>query len=198
MSRLAALVPGGLAPEQQEVYDAIAGGRRAQGRQLFELKAPDGSLNGPFGVMLHAPSVGLALQDLGAAIRYRTSMTDRGREIAILMVAVATASDFEWYAHERVGLAVGLSEAELAALMAGRFTSTDAQEEAIALVCDALLGTTGLDEAAYATAVAALGETQLIEVTTLVGYYRTLAQLMEVFAVDAPEPVTWPAERSPA
>ncbi|WP_239460169.1 carboxymuconolactone decarboxylase family protein [Nocardioides daejeonensis] len=43
-------------------------------------------------------------------------MTDRGREIAILMVAVATASDFEWYAHERVGLAVGLSEAELAAL----------------------------------------------------------------------------------
>jgi 4-carboxymuconolactone decarboxylase len=186
MSRLPQLSPHVLRPDQREVYDAIAGGPRASGRQLFELTAADGSLNGPFGVMVQAPSVGLQLQELGSAIRYRTSMTDRGREIAILLVAVATQSEFEWYAHERVGRAVGLTEAELLALREGSFSSDDPAEVAIARLCTALLADERLDDGSYAEIVGVLGETCVVEVTTLVGYYRTLAQLMDVFAVRAP------------
>lgn len=187
MSRVADLVPDVLSPEQDEVYQAIAGGPRANGKQVFELKAPDGSLNGPFGLMVHAPSVGLALQDLGAAIRYRTSMTDRGREIAILMVAVATQSSFEWYAHERVGRAVGITDAELEAFRSESFTSSDPAEAAVARLTRALLEEERVDDDTYAEVVSSLGEVQTVEVTTLVGYYRTLAQLMDVFAVPAPD-----------
>lgn len=187
MSRLDALTPEVLRPDQREVYDAIAGGPRASGKQLFELKGADGSLNGPFGIMVLAPSVGMELQALGAAIRYRTSMSDRGREIAILVVAVETASEFEWYAHERVGRAVGLTDAELDALREGSFTSTDPDEEAIARLCESLMRDERLDDAEFASVVDVLGEAQVAEVTTLVGYYRTLAQLMDVFAVRAPD-----------
>lgn len=186
MSRLVRLVPAMLGPGQQAVYDAIAGGPRASGKQLFELTAEDGSLNGPFGVMVHAPAVGLQLQELGAAIRYRTSMTDRGREIAILLVAAATGSEFEWYAHERVGRAVGITDAELNGLREGRFTSEDVAEVAIARLSAALLAGERLDDGSYAEIVGALGETQVVEVTTLVGYYRTLAQLMDVFDIGVP------------
>lgn len=187
MSRLPQLAPDALRADQREVYDAIAGGPRASGKQLFELVAADGSLNGPFGVMVQAPAVGLQLQELGAAIRYRTSMTDRGREIAILLVAVATRSEFEWYAHERVGRAVGLTDAELLALREGSFSSADPAEAAIARLSTVLLADKRLDDDAYAEIVGVLGETCVVEVTTLVGYYRTLAQLMDVFAVRAPE-----------
>jgi 4-carboxymuconolactone decarboxylase len=55
------------------------------------------------------------LQELGAAVRFRTRMTDRTREIAILTVATATGSEFERYAHELIGRAAGLTETELAA-----------------------------------------------------------------------------------
>jgi 4-carboxymuconolactone decarboxylase len=186
VTRLSSLTPEVLRSDQREVYDSIAGGPRASGRQLFELAAPDGSLNGPFGVMVQAPSVGLQLQELGSAIRYRTSMTDRGREIAILLVAVATASDFEWYAHERVGRAVGITDDELEALRAGTFTSDDPAEAAIARLSSALLADERIDDRTYSALVGVLGETQVVEVTTLIGYYRTLAQLMDVFAITAP------------
>ena len=39
--------------------------------------------------------MGAALQDLGAAVRYRTGLTDRVREMAILLVAAHWDSAFE-------------------------------------------------------------------------------------------------------
>lgn len=186
MSRLPDLAPDRLAPDQLEVHEAIAGGPRASGKQLFELKQDDGSLNGPFGTMVQAPSVGLQLQELGAALRYRTSMTDRGREIAILVVAAATKSEFEWYAHERVGRAVGLTEDELQDLKRLDFSSTDPAEEMIARLCVSLMADERLDDAGFEQIREVLGETQMVELTTLVGYYRTLAQLMDVFDIGVP------------
>lgn len=185
--RLRRLTPADLDQDQQAVYDGIAGGDRAKGVQHFPLTQSDGSLNGPFGIMLHAPGVGVALQELGATIRYRTSMTARVREIAILQVAKAMASRFEWWAHERVGRAVGLTDEELMSLSLGVFRSDDPVEAAAAQFCAQLLGSGHLSDDEYDAVASALGEQQLIELTTLVGYYRTLAQLMTVFAVDVPE-----------
>ena len=54
--RLRRLTPDELDGQQRSVYDSIAGGDRAKGVQHFPLTAEDGSLNGPFGVMLYAPS----------------------------------------------------------------------------------------------------------------------------------------------
>lgn len=185
--RLPRLTPDQLDADQRAVYDAIAGGDRAKGVQHFPLTAPDGSLHGPFGIMLHAPGIGAALQELGSTIRYRTGLSTRVREIAILQVATAYDSDFERYAHEAVGRAAGLSEDELAALRAGTFTSTDPVEQASADLCSSLLGRHRVDESSYAALSAVLGVESMIELTTLVGYYVTLAQLLELFAVGAPE-----------
>ena len=68
--RLPQLTPAELPVEQRRLYDAIVGGPRAAGPQLFELSDEQGRLNGPFGAMLLSPPVGGALQSLGAAIRY--------------------------------------------------------------------------------------------------------------------------------
>ncbi len=92
-----------------------------------------------FGLMLHVPGLGSALQELGSAVRYRTAMTARIREIAILTVAAATESEFERYAHERVGHAVGLSAEETTALRSGEFRSEDPTEQAAYDVCRHLL-----------------------------------------------------------
>lgn len=185
--RLPRLTPDRLDADQRTVYDAIAGGDRAKGVQHFPLTAPDGSLHGPFGIMLHAPGIGAALQELGSTIRYRTGLSTRVREIAILQVATAYDSDFERFAHEAVGRAAGLSEEELAALRAGTFTSADVVEQASAELCAFLLGRRHVDDASYTALSDTLGVDSMIELTTLVGYYSTLAQLLELFAVGAPE-----------
>jgi salicylate hydroxylase len=186
-SRLAALQPAQLDDSQRAIYDAVAGGDRARGVQHFPLVAADGSLNGPFGVLLHAPSVGMALQQLGADIRYRTGLTPRIREVAILQVAHAVDSRFEWWAHERVGRAAGLTAGDITQLSQGTFASEDPAESAAAAFCRSLLATSAPTDAEYESAAAVLSTAQLIELTALVGYYRTLAQLMEVFAIGTPD-----------
>jgi 4-carboxymuconolactone decarboxylase len=189
MQRLPRLTKAELDVEQLTLHRLITSGSRTSGPQLVELQDAHGALNGPFGVMLHAPSIGGPLQELGAAVRFRTRMTDRTREIAILTVATATGSEFERYAHELIGQAAGLTETELAALRNGGFTSTDPTETSAYAVCRRLLDVDPREpwsDEEYAAAADALGREDLIELTVLVGYYRTLAQLMHVFAIEAP------------
>ncbi|MCW2739763.1 MAG: hypothetical protein JWR45_185 [Blastococcus sp.] len=185
--RLPRLTPDRLDDEQRQVYDAIAGGPRAAGPQAFPLIDEDGSLNGPFGVMLHAPSVGAPLQDLGSAIRYRTQLSGRVREIAILQVAVATGSRFEWWAHERVGRQVGLTDLELTWLANGAALElADPGEQAAHDFVAAVLRRPGIPAQDYSRAEAELGRRTLVELAVLIGYYRLLAETMHVFAVGLP------------
>ncbi|MFI9837255.1 carboxymuconolactone decarboxylase family protein [Nonomuraea sp. NPDC051941] len=185
--RLPKLTEAELSEEQLALYRQITSGPRAAGPQLFALQDQDGALNGPFGVMLHAPLLGGPLQELGAALRYRTRMSARTREIAILAVAAATGSDFERYAHERVGRAAGLTEEELSTLASGTFTSADPTEAAAYRLCRRLQDDPRpLDDEEYAAAAGPLGREGVVELVVLIGYYRTLAQLMDVFAIGAP------------
>ena len=116
--RIRPLTPGELTADQSALYAAITGGPRAQGPQHFALTSDDGSLRGPFDLMLRSPAVGTAQQELGAAIRYRTGFTDRMRELAILLVAARWDSAFERESHEAIARALGFSEDELAAIRA--------------------------------------------------------------------------------
>jgi 4-carboxymuconolactone decarboxylase len=183
MSRLPRLRPDQLDPAQSALYKEITGGPRAQGRQHFALTDDEGGLLGPFNALLYSPPLGTALQELGAAIRYRSTLSPRIRELAILIVANHWDSAFERDAHESVGRSVGLTDADLAALRAGGTPVLDdpAETAAVAL-CRALI-TGDVDDAHWVDARDRLGEETIFELTTLVGYYATLALQLRVFRV---------------
>ena len=186
-ARIGKLEPSGLDDEQRSLYDAIAGGRRAQGRQLFRLVDDDGRLEGPFNAFLLQPRLGSALQALGASVRYDTGLDDRCREIAILAVAAHWHSDFEWYAHEAVARSAGLDDAELAAVRDGCDAVLTGREAVVARTAAALAARGDLDDAEYLEAVEVVGSAGLFELLTLVGYYATLALQLRVFRVPAPD-----------
>ncbi|MQY31288.1 carboxymuconolactone decarboxylase family protein [Nocardia aurantia] len=186
-ARLAGLLPGDLTEDQAVVYRAIAGGPRAAGPQAFPLTDADGRLRGPFNAMLLSPPAGMALQSVGAAVRYHSVLTDRIRELAILVVAAHWDSDFERAAHEAVGRVCGLTDAELAAVRAADEPAVTDPVERIALDTTRELVRRGrLDTAGYDAAVAALTERGLFELTTIVGYYGLLALQLRVFAGEGP------------
>jgi 4-carboxymuconolactone decarboxylase len=187
MSRLRRLVPADLDEAQRLLYDRILGRPRANGLRPAPLTEPDGSLRGPFNAMLYAPTVGEALQSLGAAVRYGTALSDRVREIAILAVAAHWDSAFERYAHEAIGRTVGLSDDIIAALRAGAEPPlTDPIEGAAYRVVHALLEQRDLDDAQFADARSELGEAALVELSTLVGHYGTVALQLRLFRVAVP------------
>ena len=186
-ARIGKLAPSSLDEAQRSLYDAIAGGRRAQGPQLFRLVDENGRLEGPFNAFLLQPRLGSALQALGSSVRYDTGLDDRCREIAILVVAAHWRSDFEWYAHEAVARSAGLDDAELAAVREGRHTELAGPEAVVARTAAALAVRGDLDDAEYLEAVEVVGTAGLFELLTLVGYYATLALQLRVFRVPAPD-----------
>lgn len=185
--RLAKLPPSELDEEQRGLYASITGGPRASGPQAFALTDETGALEGPFNAMLLSPRVGAALQAMGSSVRYCSALTDRAREIAILAVAHHWSSEFERHAHEAVGRTVGLSDDELAALArADPDAFPDPRERVVIDTCLALLSRADLSDLEYTTAVQTLGRPVLFELTTLVGYYATLALQLRVFRVGEP------------
>lgn len=179
MSRVARLRPAELDAAQAALYAAITTGPRANGPQHFALTGDDAELLGPFNALLLAPELGTALQELGAAIRYRTSLTPRARELAILVVANHWDSGFERLAHESIGRAAGLTDVEIASLRTG-----DPVEDATVDLCRALVSAGDLDDAQWSAAREHLDEATIFELTTLVGYYATLALQMRVFRAE--------------
>ncbi len=183
--RRARLTPGELDEAQRALYDRITGGPRSSGPQHFALVDADGRLQGPFDALLLSPEVGGALQEVGATVRYRTGLSDRVREMAILVVAAHWDCAFELMAHEAVGRAVGLTDDELAALRGGLVPELADPVEATSIeVVRTLVIRSDLDDDEYARAADLLGERGLLELTTLVGYYATLALQLRVFRAD--------------
>lgn len=184
MTRQPRLLPGQLDEEQAALYRSITEGPRSRGPRLFDLADADGALLGPFGGFLIAPKIGDALQKLGAAVRYGTRLTDRTREMAILAVAASWDNAFERQAHEAVGRACGVTDAELDAIEAGRLPQLADPVEAAALRLTAALLEGDVDDETWAACLPPLDEGIVLELVALVGYYSTLALQMRAFRVE--------------
>jgi alkylhydroperoxidase family enzyme len=185
--RLPWLEPRDLDAAQRALYDRIIGGPRAAGPQAFPLTDEAGRLHGPFNALLVSPEIGDALQGLGAAIRYASALAAREREIAILEVAVLRRSEFEWFAHERVGRACGLTDAELRALLRGEVAATfSARETLVRRIAHDALVERALAADLHAHAEHVLGARALMDCISLVGYYDLLALTLRVYATPLP------------
>ena len=175
------LHPARLDDAQRALYAAITGGPRGGAGAPFALTDVDGSLRGPFAAMLLSPAVGDAVQRLGSSLRFGSVLDDRVREIAILAVANAMDSVFEWDAHATMALRCGVTTEELAAVRRGDHAALPGREGIAADLVLALVGA-GTVDATTDTFTSA----ELYELTTLAGYYRMLATQLHFFTLDEP------------
>jgi AhpD family alkylhydroperoxidase len=173
---------------QRALYDAITGGPRASQAPTVPITDEAGRLVGPFAVMLLSPEVGNAVQQVGAKIRFATALSGREREVGILTVAGVRRCDFERLAHEPAARNLGLSQAQIDALLAGRIPDglTDA-ETTVGRLAQAMSTDGQLADEDYEAGRALLGEARLAELTWLVGYYSALALALAVFRPVLPD-----------
>jgi 4-carboxymuconolactone decarboxylase len=189
--RLGLTAPADLDPAQRALYAAITGGPRAGQAGTVPITDETGALLGPFAVMLLAPVLGQAVQQVGAAIRFGGALTVRERELAILTVAGELRSDFERLAHEPAARAAGLSQDQVDAALSGRVPDgTDAREALVCRLARVMTATRNLRDEDYAAGHAVLGQPRLAELTWLVGYYGALALALAVFRPVLPESFT--------
>ena len=174
MSRYREIPPAEMSPAQQRVRDQIIAGKR-------------GRFGGPFELLIRAPEIcGLASQ-LGEHLRWGTSLPDRLSELAIITTARFWRAQYEWYAHAPLAAKAGVPGAAIEAIRTDGTPLFTAKDEALVhRICSELFRSQRLSDDSFNQAVATLGETGLVEVIGIIGYYTLIANTLNVFDVGLP------------
>ena len=156
---------------QQRVYQAI-------------LQGPRGKFGGPFIPLLHAPDILDRVQALGEALRFHGELEGDLREIAILAVARNWRCAVEWHAHVLIALNEGVPPGTIKAIAVGDFGRfAGSRQGAVLAICNQLHEAQFLSDQVYGQASDALGEEQIVELVSLVGYYTMLAIVLNAFEI---------------
>ncbi|NKB21718.1 MAG: carboxymuconolactone decarboxylase family protein [Alphaproteobacteria bacterium] len=165
-------------PEQQEVYDAIAGG-------------PRGGVRGPFLPLLNSPELADKVQKLGQFVRYDCSIPWNLREVAILVTAYHWKAQYEWFAHDSEAQKAGVSVAVIEAIRQGdKPDFTDPEEEEIYDFCSELYATKRVSDGVYQKIVDRHGAQGATDLAGLLGHYNLIAITLNIFDIEVPGGLT--------
>jgi 4-carboxymuconolactone decarboxylase len=140
-----------------------------------------GSTDGPFNVFLRSPEMGDVAQQLGAQIRFHTSLPRKLNELAIITTARYWGAQFEWAAHSKNAAEAGLSAAVIDAIANGkRPAGMQPDEDAVYNFCHELLTTRQMSDATFKAAVAVVGERGTADLIGAMGYYTLVSMALNV------------------
>ena len=156
----------------------------------FLVEGPRGRLPGPYKVWVHNPKLVHAAAPLGQHFTPgQSSLSEREREIAVVIITSRWRSAYPAAAHEKRGKEVGLSAAAVEAMMAGLPTSfTDDREQAVYEMATALACGRLVSQGLYERAVKVLGHESITDIIVLMGYYTAVSLTMNFYAVPAGSP----------
>ena len=156
----------------------------------FMVDGPRGRLPGPYKVWVHNPALLRATAPLGLHFTPgESSLSEREREIAVLVITSRWHSAYPTAAHEKRGKEVGLPAAAVEAMITGLPASfTDAREQVVYEMAMALAGGRLVSQGLYDRAVKTLGHESITDVIVLMGYYTAVSLTMNFYAVPAGSP----------
>ena len=162
-----------MTPEQQEGY-----------RSLMETR---GQIGGPSRILVHNPKLAKASGPLGAHFRPgQYSLTEREREIAVIIINSKWHSAYPTNAHERRGKEVGLPADKVEALLSGLLASfDDKREQVVYEMATALANSRWVAKGLFDRAVEALGHVGITDVISLMGYYTSVSMTAAFYDVPA-------------
>ena len=169
-----------MTPEQRKIAEAIMSG-------------PRGRMSGPFNAWLRSPEIGDALQNVGAKVRFKSSLPAALNEFAILITAREWTSQYEWYAHHPLAMKAGLPPQVAADLAQGRKPEgMDADTALVWQFCTELHRNRVVSDATYAAAKQRFGEQGVVDLIAVSGYYVTVSMTLNVAQVGLPPGVAPP------
>jgi 4-carboxymuconolactone decarboxylase len=166
-----------MTPEQREGY-------------RFLVEGPRGRLPGPYKVWVHNPKLVHAAASLGQHFTPgQSSLTEREREIAVVVITSAWRSAYPAAAHEKRAREVGLPAPTVEAMLAGApVTFPEPREQVVYEMARTLAGGRLVSQGLYDRAVTTLGHERITDIIVLMGYYTAVSLTMNFYAVPAGTP----------
>ena len=154
------------------------------------MNGPRRALIGPFIAAMRSPEFMTRLEKLGEYLRYSSALGPRLGEMVILLTARLWTQNYEWHVHAPIARKRGLTAGVISAIRNGHRPTRMKDDEA--LVYDfftELVHNRSVSDETYARAIRAFGEAAVIDLVGAVGYYSTLAMIMNVARTPLPEGV---------
>lgn len=160
--------------------------QRACAREIID--GPRGALISPFVPMLRSPELTGHMQRLGEYLRYRSAIGLRLSELVILVVARHWNQPVEWAIHAPIAAREGIAMQAIDDIGHGRApTDLKPDEQLVYTFSKTLLDRQDIGDALWQAAVGMLGETGVVDLVGISGYYANLAMLMNVACTPVPE-----------
>ncbi len=193
MSRLPTLPVDKMNEQQRQLFESLTAGKRGIGRSLDDFLDSDGGMRGPFNALLHHPTLGNVVQRLGEILRYEGTLTDMQREVAILTVGRHWQAQYEWWAHAKIAADVGVSPEVIDAIKKQISLPSD-QTDIIAIYkfVRELTEAKSITQESFDATHVALGDTGVVELVILVGYYGIISAVLNTFEVPLPHGIAPP------
>lgn len=157
--------------------------------ELAELEAriaaARGSLLKIYRVLLNSPPVAEGWEAFFTAIRQKTSIPARLRELAILRVAVLNRAAYEFEAHVPHAKRAGISGEAIAALRAGREApALDELDRAVLELADAMTRTIEVPEDLYRRLAERFGPKEMVELVATVAAYNMVSRFLVALRIE--------------
>ena len=181
-------MPGTFGRYEEIPVDKMTEEQKAGYRYLID--GPRGRLPGPYKVWVHNPKLLRAASPLGQHFTPdSSSLTEREREIAVIVITSKWHSDYPNLAHEKRGKEVGLPAEAVDAIIAGLPASfTDPNEQLVYEVAMALANKRIVPLGLHDRAVKTLGHERITDMIVLMGYYTAVSLTMNFYQVPAGSP----------
>jgi 4-carboxymuconolactone decarboxylase len=162
-------------PAQKTMIDHLLSGERA-------------GTTGPFNVLLRSPEMGDVAQNLGAQLRYHSSLPRKLNEFAIVLTGRYWNAQYEFYAHRPLAIQAGMKESVIDAVAAGkRPAGMQPDEEAVYNFCTELENTKQVSDATFRAAVDKVGERGTVDLIAVQGYYTLVSMILNVDKYPLPD-----------
>lgn len=172
--RFTAPDPERLDAAQRAVWEATQAGRR-------------GTVPANIQAWLSSPEFARRAALLGEFVRYQTSLGPRRSELAILAVARRWSAAYEWAVHVGEASRAGVGTDVIEAIADGRDPALDEGDAAVLAFARELVGQGRVTDRSFARARAAVGDTGVVDLVGVVGYYTLVAFTLNAFEVPAPD-----------
>lgn len=135
--------------------------------------------------LLHSAPLARGWNACMGAIRGETRLSGALRELVILRVAVLNRAPYEFAQHAPVGLAEGLTQAQIDALAAWQASTLFDERARDALAyCDAMTLQVQVPQALFDAVRRHLDEREMVELTATIAAYNMVSRFLEALQIE--------------
>jgi 4-carboxymuconolactone decarboxylase len=143
---------------------------------------------GPIKVWLANAGLAEHAQALGAYCRFNSSLPPRLSELAICTTGAFWKANYEWFAHAPLAIKAGIDPAAIEAIRTNATPKFEkADEQAVYDFARELLTTRRVSPPTFERAKKELGETGVIDLVGIIGYYGLVSVTLNAFELPLPD-----------